>query len=134
MRRREFIALIGGATAWPLAAQAQPAAVPTIGFLGPASAEDWRSWTSVFVDRLAELGWSDGSTVRIVFRWADGHGDRFDELAAELVKLNVKIIVTAGSATLQTKKRRLKSPSFSRWQANPSRQGWWRAWPGQVAM
>jgi putative ABC transport system substrate-binding protein len=110
MRRREFIALMGGATAWPLATQAQQAAMPVIGFLGPASAEAWKSWTKVFVDRLDELGWTDGRTVRIVFRWASGHSDRFGELAAELVNLNVNIIVTAGSATLQTKKETSEIP------------------------
>ena len=66
MRRREFISLLGGAVAGlPVAARAQPSRVPTIGFLGPTAREAWTSWTKAFVDRLSELGWVDGRTVKI---------------------------------------------------------------------
>lgn len=66
MRRREFITLLAGATAWPLGARAQRR-VPTIGFLGPTAQQAWTSWTNAFVERFAELGWVDGRTVKIVY-------------------------------------------------------------------
>ena len=77
MRRREFFKFAGGAAALgalPRQTSAQqPAKIPTIGFLCPTSAGAWTAWTKAFVDRLTELGWIDGRTVTIVFRWADGH-------------------------------------------------------------
>ncbi|HEX4408314.1 MAG TPA: ABC transporter substrate-binding protein [Xanthobacteraceae bacterium] len=111
MRRRDFNALIGAAVLWPLAARAQqPAKIPTIGFLGPASPENWATWTKAFVDRLAELGWIDGRSATIVYRWGRGHIERFGPLAAELVALKADIILTAGSATLQTMKEASQTP------------------------
>jgi putative ABC transport system substrate-binding protein len=112
MKRRDFIKLGGSSmVAWPLAGRAQqPGKIPTIGFFGPASVEAWTPWTKAFVGRLAELGWIDGRTVNIVFRWANGHGDRFSEIAAEIVKLKVDLIVTSGSTTLQTKKQTAEIP------------------------
>ena len=99
MRRREFIAFLGGAAAWPLVARAQQTGkVPTIGFLGPASASAMKPWAAAFVRRLAELGWNEGHTVAIETRWADGHVERFPEVAAEFVRLKVDVIVTTGSA------------------------------------
>jgi putative ABC transport system substrate-binding protein len=104
--RREFISVLGGATvAWPLAAKAQQAAkLPTIGFLGTPAASAWTPWTAAFVDRLRGLGWVDGRTVTMEFRWADGRNDRFAEIAAEFVRLKVDVIVTSGGAVLQTMK------------------------------
>jgi putative tryptophan/tyrosine transport system substrate-binding protein len=100
MRRREFISLLGGAVAGlPVAARAQPSRVPTIGFLGPTAREAWTSWTKAFVDRLSELGWVDGRTVKIDYRWANGQIERARELAVELAALKVDLIVTSGSAT-----------------------------------
>ena len=114
MRRREFITMLAGGTplgAWSLAARAQqPGKPPTIGFLGPSSAETWSQWTKAFVDRLGELGWVDGRTVNIVYRWGHGHIDRFGVIAAELVNLKVDLILTAGSATLQAKKETSEIP------------------------
>src|SRR5262245_22706591 len=76
MKRREFITLLGGAAAWPLAARAQqPGKVPTIGFLGSSSASDWSPWTAAFVKRLQQLGWVEGRTVAIEYRWADGRSE-----------------------------------------------------------
>jgi putative tryptophan/tyrosine transport system substrate-binding protein len=101
MRRREFITLLGGAAAaWPLAARAQQPArkLPTIGFLGPASASAMSVWTAAFVQRLRELGWIEGRTVAIEYRWGDGRSDRFADIAAEFVRRKVDVIVTTGTA------------------------------------
>ena len=100
MRRRDFITLLGGAAAtWPLAASAQqPGKLPTIGFLGSSSASDWSGWTAALVQRLQQLGWVEGRTVAIEYRWADGRSERFAEIAAEFVRLKVDVIVTSGLA------------------------------------
>lgn len=99
MRRRDFIvSLMGGAAAWPLAARAQPAKLPTIGFLGAGGQSAWTHWNAAFVQRLRELGWIQGRTVTIEYRWAEGKTERFREIAAEFARLKVDVIVTVGSA------------------------------------
>jgi putative tryptophan/tyrosine transport system substrate-binding protein len=100
MKRREFITLFGGAAAaWPLAARAQqPGKLPTVGFLGGATPAAWSPWTAAFVERLRQLGWIDGRTVAIEYRWAEGRPERYAEIAAEFVRLKVDVIVTSGSA------------------------------------
>ena len=100
MRRREFIKLIvGSATCWPLASHAQQAGkLPTIGFLGAASSSVATQWVAAFSNRLRELGWIEGRTVAIEYRWAEGHSKRYAEIAAEFVRLNVDVVVTWGSA------------------------------------
>jgi putative ABC transport system substrate-binding protein len=105
MKRREFITLIGGAAAaWPLAARGQQAAkLPTIGFLGTTTASAWGPWTAAFVQRLRELGWIEGRTIAIEYRWAEGRTERHAEIAAEFVRLKVDVIVTAGNVTLAAK-------------------------------
>ena len=105
MKRREFITLLGGvAVAWPLAARAQqPAKLPTIGFLGTAAASAWGPWTAAFVQRLHELGWIEGRTVEIQYRWAEGRSERWAEIAAEFVRLKVDVIVTGGNAAVAAK-------------------------------
>src|SRR5215510_3420584 len=97
MRRREFITLLGGAAAWPVAARGQQAGkLPTIGFLGAntASASVQRQWTDAFVQRLRELGWVESRDVAILYRWGDGRSERSAEILAEFVRLNVDVIVT----------------------------------------
>jgi putative tryptophan/tyrosine transport system substrate-binding protein len=105
MKRRAFIALLGGAAmARPLAARAEQASkLPTIGVLGVATASAWSDWVSSFLQRLRELGWIEGRTVAIEYRWAGGHSERFAEIAAEFVRLKVDIIVTAGGAVVAAK-------------------------------
>ena len=100
MKRREFIMLLGGAAAWPIAARAQQPGGkrPIIGFLGTATASAWSNWVASFVERLRELGWVDGRTVAIEYRWADGRSERFYEIASEFVRLKVDVIVTSGVA------------------------------------
>lgn len=98
MKRREFLTLVGVATAArPLAARAQqPAKLPTIGFFGTTSPSTWTPWTAAFVQRLRELGWVEGRSAAIEWRWAEGRSERFAEIAAELVRLKVDVIVTSG--------------------------------------
>jgi putative tryptophan/tyrosine transport system substrate-binding protein len=105
MRRREFITLLGGAAvAWPLAARGQQRGkTPTIGLLGAAAASVWRPWIDAFVQRLGELGWIEGHTVTIEYRWADGRPERIGEIAEEFVRRNVDVIVTAESAATVVK-------------------------------
>jgi putative tryptophan/tyrosine transport system substrate-binding protein len=104
VRRREFITLLGGAAAWPVVARAQqPGKLPTIGFLGAATASAWSPWVAAFVQRLPELGWVEGRTVAIEYRWAEGRTERYAEIAAEFVRLKIDVIVTAGSAVLALK-------------------------------
>jgi putative ABC transport system substrate-binding protein len=100
MRRRAFITLLGGAAAeWPVVARAQQAGqLPTIGFLGTSTPSDLNQRTLAFVQRLRELGWIEGRTIAIEYRWAEGRDTRFAEIAAELVRLKVAVIVTVGSA------------------------------------
>ena len=107
MKRREFITLLGGAAAaWPLAARAQqPAKLPTIGFLGASTPSAESQWAAAFVQRLRELGWIEGRTVAIEYRWAEGRSERFAEIAAEFVRLKVDVIVTAGTAAVLAAKQ-----------------------------
>jgi putative ABC transport system substrate-binding protein len=107
VRRREFITLLGGAAAaaWPLAARAQqPGRLPTIGFLGAATASAWSQWAGAFTQRLDELGWIGGRTVAIDYRWAEGRSERFADIAAEFVRLKVDVIVTGGGAVPAAKR------------------------------
>src|SRR5438094_214797 len=107
MKRRDFITLLGGAAAaWPLAARAQQAGkLPTIAFLGANTRSAESERIAAFVQRLRELGWIEGRTITIEYRWADGREERFPELAAELVRLKVDVIVTAGAAAVISAKR-----------------------------
>src|SRR3989454_537756 len=102
MRRREFIALLGGAAAaWPLPAQAQqPGKLPTIGYLGQNTPSTQTQWVAAFVQRLRELGWTDSRNVAIEYRWAEGRRERYAEIAAEFVRLKVDVIVTGGTAVV----------------------------------
>jgi putative tryptophan/tyrosine transport system substrate-binding protein len=104
MRRREFIAFVGStAVAWPLAARAQqPGKLPTIGFLG-TDASVWSPWTAAFVQRLRELGWIEGHTIAIEYRWSEGRPARHAEIAAEFVRMKVDVIVTNAFAARTVK-------------------------------
>jgi putative ABC transport system substrate-binding protein len=100
MRRREFIALLGGGVAgWPLAARAQHVRrVPTIGFLGVGTSSGAGQWVGAFVQRPHELDWIDGRTIAVEYRWAEGRYEHAAEIAAEFVQRKVDVIVTSGTA------------------------------------
>ena len=99
MRRRDFIKVVGvTAIAWPATARAQqPAKLPIIGFLGQTTLSAASEWVAAFTQRLRELGWIDGRTVVIEYRWAEGSSQRAAEIAAEFVRLKVNVIVTSGT-------------------------------------
>jgi putative tryptophan/tyrosine transport system substrate-binding protein len=98
MRRREFIVGLGSAAACPLATRAQQTGkLPTIGFLGQSTRSAASEWVAAFVQRLRELGWIEGRTVAIEYRWSEGREERFAQIAAEFVRLKVDIIVTSGT-------------------------------------
>jgi len=92
MRRREFTVLLGGVAAWPLAARAQQAALPVVGFLHPDLADAVGVQVAGFKEGLAETGYVDGSNVAIEYRWGSGQYDRLPALAAELVRQRVTVI------------------------------------------
>jgi putative tryptophan/tyrosine transport system substrate-binding protein len=95
VQRRKFIAALGSvAAAWPFAAHSQQARLPTIGFLGGATATAQAQWTSAFVQRLRELDWVEGQTVAIEYRWVEGRFERSPGIIAEFVRLKVDVIVT----------------------------------------
>ena len=103
--RRELLAALGGAAAaWPLAARAQQAGkLPVIGFIG-ADTTSWGPWSGAFVARLRELGWIEGRTVAMEYRWTEGRPERPAEFAAEFVRLNADIIVTNNSSAPAVKR------------------------------
>jgi putative ABC transport system substrate-binding protein len=105
--RRQFITLLGGAAAaWPLAARAQQAGkLPTIGFLGQSTRSAATEWTAAFVQRLRELGRIEDRTIKIEYRWGEGREERFAEIAAEFVRLNVDTIVTSGTPAVVAAKQ-----------------------------
>jgi putative ABC transport system substrate-binding protein len=106
IRRRDFIALLGGAAAWPLAARAQQAGkLPTIGFMGSTTPQVAAQWVGSFVQRLRELGWLEGRDVAIEYRWAEGRPERYAEIAAEFVRLKVDVILTHNTPTVSQQSR-----------------------------
>jgi hypothetical protein len=119
MRRRNFLSVLGGAAvAWPLAARAQPSAkMPTIGYLGGGGPTGQRAWVDAFVRRLRELGWIEGRTVAIEYRWGEGRADRYAEIAAELQN-----------------RRPRSSRSSSPWRETRSVADWSLPWRDRAAM
>ena len=137
MTRREFITLLGGAApAWPLAVRAQqPAKLPTIGFFSAGSAAALSNWVAALVRRLGELGWIEGRTVAIEYRWAEGSNERLAEIAAEFVQRKVDVIVThSAESVIAAKKATSVIPIVFGVAAARSVLAWLQPWRGQAAM
>jgi putative ABC transport system substrate-binding protein len=107
MRRREFITLlVGAAAAWPVGARAQqPAKLPIVGFLGVSTPAAQGHMVAALVQRLRELGWIEGRTIAIEYRWAEGRDERYSEIAAEFVRLKVDAILTQGTQAAMAAKQ-----------------------------
>jgi putative ABC transport system substrate-binding protein len=106
MKRREFIALLGSAVAWPPAASAQQTPrLPTIGSPSPMTASVENLRVAAFVQRLRELGWIEGRTFAIKIRWAEGCNERAAEIVAEFVRQKVDVIVSRGSVSVLAAKQ-----------------------------
>jgi putative ABC transport system substrate-binding protein len=104
--RRKLLATLSGAAAWPLTASAQQAAkLPTIGFLVAGTPSSHGQWVAAFVQRLRELGWIEGRTITIEYRWAEGRSERFAEIAAEFVRRKVDVIVTSATEAVVAAKQ-----------------------------
>jgi putative tryptophan/tyrosine transport system substrate-binding protein len=123
--RREFISLLGGATAWPLAARAQqPGKVLRVGFLGTSSPSLERHLVNAFLQKLRELGYVEGETIAIEYRWAEGQDDRLPNLASDLVRVKPDVIVTTGTpGTLAAKRATATIPIVFASSGNPINTG-----------
>jgi putative tryptophan/tyrosine transport system substrate-binding protein len=104
MKRREFIMLVGGAAAWPLAVRAQQSAIPAVGFLRNTSPGASAELVSAFRRGLNEAGYFESQNVAVEYRWGDNRSDRLPELAADLVRRPVAVIVAAGNEAIQVAK------------------------------
>jgi putative tryptophan/tyrosine transport system substrate-binding protein len=125
MRRREFITFIGGAAVvWPLVVRAQQGTkLPTIGYLGSARLATESERIAAFVQRLHDLGWIEGRTTIIDYRWAEGRTERYAEIAAEFVRLKVDVIVTVGGAVAAAKQATATIPIVFAYAGDPVGSG-----------
>src|SRR6516164_2570078 len=122
--RRKLLAALAGAAAWPIAARAQQAAMPVIGFLSAPSAAPYMQYVAAIHQGLKEAGYVEGQNVRFEYRWADGHYDRLPALAGDLVRRRVDVIAaTGGPAALAAKAASVTIPIVFRIAADPIAAG-----------
>ena len=125
IKRRDFITVLGGAAAWPLAARAQQIGrPPTVGFLASGTPSSMSPWTAAFAQRLRELGWVEGRTVTIAYRFAEGRRERYSEIVAEFIRLNVDVIVTTSTAVPAVKQATSVVPIVFAIAQDPVRAGY----------
>ena len=106
MQRRAFISAFGSALAlWPHTARAQTARRPVVGFVIPGSRESHGKWVAGFTKRMEELGWTDGRTVTLEYRWAEGHAERYSDFTAEFARLGADVIVSSTGAAVPAAQR-----------------------------
>src|ERR1700691_5389136 len=108
--RRQFISALGSAAAWPLAARAQQPAMPVIGFLGTTTQAAWSQPVAAFERRLSELGWVEGRTITIDYRWTEGRNEQALEIAQTFVQRNVDVIVVGGNGVAAAKQATASIP------------------------
>jgi putative ABC transport system substrate-binding protein len=135
MKRREFIKLVGGAAAWPLSARAQQLGkLPTIGFLGTSTLAAWSQWTAAFGQRLHQLGWIEGRTVTIAYRWAEGRSERSSPSSrpSSPGSRSMSLSQLDWVPPRQSKRHR-SSRSFSPWRTTRLPAVWLRVWRDRAA-
>ena len=120
MRRREFIALLGGTAAWPLAARAQQASMPVVGVLSPRSPAVDAPLIAMILQGLKSTGFFEGRNITLDYRWADGQYDQLTALAADLVRRQVRTRPIARPASMPAAFSRAKSPAICRSNCRPS--------------
>src|SRR5262245_47155454 len=131
LKRREFIAIISGGVAWPLAVRAQqPGKLRTIGFSGQSTRSAESELVAAFTQRLHELGWIEGRTITIEYRWSEGRAERFVQIAAEFVRLKVDLIVTSGTPQVLAAKQ---ATLCLRGRETPWPTALSPVWPGRAA-
>ena len=132
MRRREFITLLGGATAWPLAARAQQGRLPVVGVLRPIP-KDVDQFAEPFRRYMRAIGWEDGRNVRFLFVWAEGRNERAPALAEQLIAQNVDVIVAFADPAIRAVQRATQTLPSSAWLMTWSAAGSRPAWHGLAA-